>query len=366
MKPQVVKLATYIHYPFDTRIFVKQASTLHRAGYDVSIVVPHTKNETVDGVNIIVVEQYASGFKKLFFTPLDILSKAIKRPITSIFHIHDAQLVFIGIVLRLLGRKVIYDAHEDTYRQTMYQHWIPFWLKLPYACFYSILERTAGLLFNQIIIAEPIIGRIFPKKKTTLVCNFPIASSFDPPEDYQNRESSVVYVGLISEARGALKMTEAIDKANASTDCKLVLGGKFSPESLKDDVLESRHVDYLGWLGYEQLLEQLYQSRIGIIIPEANSRYTTNYPVKLFEYMCAALPVIASKVGESAKFVLESNCGILVDPENIDEISEAISYLINNPKEAEEMGRKGRNLIKTKYNWENEAQKLLSVYDRLI
>jgi glycosyltransferase involved in cell wall biosynthesis len=81
--------------------------------------------------------------------------------------------------------------------------------------------------------------------------------------------------------------------------------------------------------------------------------------------MAAGLPVIASKFGEAAKFVEECDGGILVDPQNEQEVSEAIIKLFGSPDLAEQMGNRGRELIMTKYNWENESKKLTELYDRL-
>ena len=104
---------------------------------------------------------------------------------------------------------------------------------------------------------------------------------------------------------------------------------------------------------------------MGIIVPHPIQRYKTNYPVKLFEYMAAGIPVIASRHGESAEFVKEGQAGILVDPLNPDEIADAIKRLVDDSVAAEAMGRRGRQLIFDKYNWENESAKLVVLYNSL-
>jgi glycosyltransferase involved in cell wall biosynthesis len=367
MKRPVVKLATYIHSAFDTRIFVKEALTLHESGFSVSIIIPHESNEEKNGVQILAVKQYASGFKKLFITPIDIFYKALGQPKQSVFHIHDSQLLFIGFLLKLIGRTVIYDAHEDTLLQTQYQYWIPGIIRKPYAWFYCGLEKLAGNVFDSIIVAEPVIEKYYPRNKTTLIRNFPVAERFKiPPKlNYDDRENQIAYIGLISEARGASKMINACKKASEKMQLKMVLGGKFSPQSLQESIGKMENIEYIGWLSHEEMIQTLYNSRVGIIIPEPNPRYKTNYPVKLFEYMAAGLPVIASKFGESSKFVTECAGGILVNPEDEVEISEAIIKLLSSPELAEEMGKRGKEMIMTKYNWKNESIKLIELYNKM-
>ena len=69
---------------------------------------------------------------------------------------------------------------------------------------------------------------------------------------------------------------------------------------------------------------------------------------------------------ENWKEIIEGNkCGICVDPLNVEEISEAIQWIINNPEKAEEMGKNGKKAIESKYNWEFESKKLVSLYEKL-
>ena len=354
------------HKPFDTRIFVKEASSLVEAGYSVTIIVPHTANDEKNGVKILAVRGSSGGFSKLFINPWRILSKAFTQSRHSIFCIHDSDILITGLILKILGRKVIYDAHEDTPLQIAYQHWIPGWLKKFYALFYLWLEKSCGLFFDAIIVAEPVIAKYFPAKKTFLVRNFPIARQFQKMNgDYQQRKDVLLYVGTLSKVRGLFQMLDSAKKAAEQVTFEFTLGGQFAPASLENDVLKQYTVNFLQWVSYENLVDLLYQSKIGIIIPNPITRYKTNYPVKLFEFMAAGLPVIASSEGESASFVREARCGILVDPLNIDEIADAIVWLFKNSAEASEMGKRGRSLIMNKYNWETESETLLQVYGRL-
>ncbi|MEQ8928083.1 MAG: glycosyltransferase family 4 protein [Fulvivirga sp.] len=365
---KIIKLAS-LHVPFDTRIFQKEAKSLVKAGHDVSIIVPHKTNETVDDIKIISVPIPKSGKDRLIKTNYQIFKKAYKQDKNSIIHFHDSELIVYAIILSLLGRTVIYDAHEDTPRQTMYQHWIPKLLRRPVALFYYILEKIGGYLFKAVIIAEPIIGSYFPKKKTWLIRNFVKINeqSIDQIIPYGERENIITYIGGITEARGALTMINALAKVK-NTNFSFALGGTFHPPALKEKLQKIEgwnKVEYHGWVNRREVYEILNKSRIGIIIPKPNSRYSTNYPVKLFEYMEAGIPVIASSEGVSKKFVEESQCGILVDPLNIDEIATAIDYLLNNPDVASDMGIRGRWLIKNKYNWCSEEKKLLQLYSSL-
>jgi glycosyltransferase involved in cell wall biosynthesis len=362
---RVVMLANAGHKPLDTRIFHKEARSLRAAGHDVVLIIPHSEDFEKDGVKIISVPLPRKGWEQLVKCPWKIFQKARREPRHSVFHIHDSELLMVGLVLRLLGRRVIYDAHEDTPLQISYQHWIPRLVKGPYKLFYRILEKMAGWWFSKVIVAEPVIAKYFPAGKTLLIRNFPIAASFNPEINFNHAQNDLVYVGLLSKARGVEEMLEGHRLASENKPLSFVLGGKFAPASLESEMLSKYKVQYKAWLPYDEMIGTLYSSRVGIIVPHPIERYKTNYPVKLFEYMAAGLPVIASGEGESAEFVREADAGMLVNPLNPQEIATAMIYLIQHPDKAAEMGKRGRKLIMEKYNWEKESEKLLQLYSSL-
>jgi glycosyltransferase involved in cell wall biosynthesis len=90
------------------------------------------------------------------------------------------------------------------------------------------------------------------------------------------------------------------------------------------------------------------------------------WPVKLFEYMAAGLPVVASNFPLWKEIVEGNRCGITVDPLDPKAIAQAIEYLLAHPEEARQMGENGRRAVEEKYNWEKEAEKLLALYKELV
>jgi glycosyltransferase involved in cell wall biosynthesis len=360
----IVMLANSGHQPTDTRIFQKEAITLCEAGFEVKLIIPTEKSYTEYGVEVIAVVVPKNGLQKLTLAPWRVFRAALQQPRQAWFHLHDSELLLMGVLLKLMGRKVIYDAHEDTPRQIAYQHWIPWFLKKPYAWFYFLLERFCGLIFNGIIVAEPVIARHYPKSKTILIRNFPKLESFRRAASipFSNRKKQMVYVGLLSEPRGFSAMVAATESARQKVDFKMVLGGKFSPAGLEEKLKGTSGIAYLSWVPYEKLPDLLFESQVGIIVPEPNPRYLTNYPVKLFEYMAAGLAVIASEQGEASEFVREANAGVLVNARDSSSIARAMVQLFSNQAEAEQMGERGRKLVFEKYNWASEGKKLVDWY----
>ena len=82
--------------------------------------------------------------------------------------------------------------------------------------------------------------------------------------------------------------------------------------------------------------------------------------------MAASLPVIASDFPLWRQIVDGAGCGLLVDPLDPKAIAGAIQWLLDNPHEAEAMGRRGRQAVATEYNWDRETRKLVALYNRML
>lgn len=357
------------HPAFDTRIFHKECKTLVAAGYPVTLIVPHPHDEVVDGVRIRAVPLPRDGRERLFRTLGLLYRAALEESRDAIFHFHDAELIFHMMQLKRRGRTVIYDAHEDTPRQVMYQHWIPKPLRPVISLMMRLAEKIGGQLFDGVIAAEPGILARFPPEKTALVHNFPrieeLAGAAGRP--YAERPARVAYVGSITETRGVFEMVEAVRRLPETLGAELVLGGVFHPASLEAAVRQrpgAAHTHLLGWLDRARVAEVLGTVRAGLVTLYPTPKYLASYPTKLFEYMAAGLPVIASDFPGWRVFVEEAQCGLLVDPHDVDAIAGAIRWILEHPDEAAAMGARGREAVRTRYNWHYETQALLAFYER--
>jgi len=375
-KDKVVHLTT-VHPLLDTRIYWKECLSLSKAGYSVSLI-GSKKNITTEelklaernNVKIILIDIPSQRFLRMTIGTWKVFLRGLKERAT-VYHFHDPELIPVGILLRLLGKKVIYDAHEYLPRQVLHKDWVPLFLRGFVRRFVELLDWIAGKTLSGIVAAEPPIAKRFPPKKTVLVQNFSLLDEFTSEDGipYQKKPEWVVYVGAITRKRGVLEMINAVELLQRYKEVRLILAGRFSPPELEAEAQNLpgwKYVDFCGWQSREGVSKILQSAKIGLAVIHPTPKYVESYPTKLFEYMANGIPVVTSNFPLWREIVEGEKCGLTVDPLDPKAIAEAIRWLLEHPEEAEEMGKRGRKAVLEKYNWEKEAEKLLEFYRKLL
>lgn len=356
------------HPCFDVRIFVKQCKTLAKAGYDVVLVVVHHRDEVVDGIKIKSVSKPKNRRERMFKTVFDIY-RAVRKEDAAIYHFHDPELIPVGIMLRLKGKKIIYDVHEDLPRQILTKPWIHPLLRRIISFCAKAVENIGVRFFNGVVAVTPTIAERFPKNKTVVVHNYPILGELAAVDavPYSERPPLVVYVGGITMIRGIKEMVEAVGLIPGQIDVTLVLAGNITEKDVEEAAnTADPRLNFIGWQSREQVAKLLGRSRIGLVLFHPAPNHVDALPNKLFEYMSAGLPVLASDFPLWRKIIGDLGCGVLVDPLDRKKIADAVQWMLEHPIEAEAMGKRGQQAVYERFNWDKEAEILLSFYDEIL
>ena len=366
-KPKVVHL-TSVHPALDGRIFQKECRSLAEAGYRVTLIAPHEKDEELDGVTIHAVARPRSRLARVTRTTTAILRAAVGQQ-ADIYHLHDPELLPVGLLLRLRGKRVVYDAHEDLSRQMEHKRWIPRWLRPLAACGAGLIEKALARAVDGLVAATPVIARRFPAKKTRLLRNFP-PRPVEPPVPYGGRPPVIVYAGAgISLERGAREIVRAIGRVPDRFNARLQLIGRIDDAGLHRQLIGMdgwSRVDWLGWRPPAEIPALLGRARVGLCLLHGQRNYREALPTKMYEYMAAGLPIVASSFSEWREVYGPIGCTLFVDPQDADQIAEAITWLLQHADEADAMGRRGRAAVAESLNWECEQRELLRLYSGLL
>tara|TARA_R110002049_G_scaffold116881_1_gene269718 strand:- start:6311 stop:7303 length:993 start_codon:yes stop_codon:yes gene_type:complete len=322
-------------------------------------------DECVNGVNIFGLKRPKGKLDRILNTTRAIYKKALEIN-ADVYHFHDPELILVGLKLIRYGKKVVYDVHEDLPRQ----RFVKKYGKMFRPVLEKLLEQIEAYAvhrFSAVFTATPHIMKRFIGMNNNLhtLCNFPLIAEFNSyPVKNEQKKNKIAYVGDIILERGICEMVKSID----NLDVELDICGKFSDKGLRETVelLPGwRKVNFYGYVGRLKVAEVLNESVAGMVTLHPHSNFIDSYPVKMFEYMAASLPVISSNFPLFKEIVEGNNCGFCVDPMNPNEIAKVISYIINNPLKAKELGENGRKAVLEKYNWNMEINKLSDIYQKL-
>jgi glycosyltransferase involved in cell wall biosynthesis len=359
-----------VHSAFDVRIFHKECRSLAAAGYDVVLVAPHDRAEIVEGVRIEPVSRNGSRLLRMTRTVWEVYRKAV-RSRASLVHFHDPELIPVGVLLKLKGKRVIYDAHEHVAHDILTKDWIYPSVRRLVSRAAHVVETLATYAFDEVIAATPAIINSFPKEKSTLLQNFPIVGELAKGTEtpYQERAPLVLYVGSITEMKGAREMVEAMHRLEARLQARLLLLGETESPDLKAELTSVpgwERVDYLGLQPRTMVAQLAGGARVGLVLFRPLPNYDDSQPNKLFEYMSAGLPVVASNFPAWRALIEQAGCGLVVDPLDADQIASAITWILDHPAEAEAMGKRGQQAVCATYNWSTQERNLVALYDRLL
>lgn len=356
---------TSAHPRNDIRIFIKQCRTLVAHGYDVTLVVADDQGDAmVDGVAITDVGGLPGRLNRILKTTRRVFEKAVALD-ADIYHLHDPELIPIGLKLKRQGKTVIFDSHEDVPRQVLGKTYLNPVSRRLLSSVFSVYQRAACSRFDGIIAATPFIRESFATIHpcTVDINNFPIVGEFDGGLDWTMKWNQVCYVGGISSMRGIRQLVQA--SALLRSNARLHLAGRFSEPRVEAEVKGHagwRGVIDHGYLDRGGVRKLMSRSVAGMVTLLPSPNHLDSLPTKMFEYMSSGIPVIASNFPLWREIIEGSGCGICVDPFDPAAIAAAIDYLIGHPDIAQSMGARGRKAVLEKYNWGVEATKLTDFY----
>ena len=120
-----------------------------------------------------------------------------------------------------------------------------------------------------------------------------------------------------------------------------------------------------GFISRGAVKKVLERSKIGLVTLHPTQSYLEALPVKMFEYMAAGIPVIASDFPLYKEILKDCDCAVFVDPLNPKAIAQAVSMLLNNESKAQEMGINGKKAVLEHFNWAKVEEDLYSLYKEL-
>lgn len=361
---------TSAHSRYDVRIFHKECKSLANNGYDVTLLVnDNNEDEILDGVKIkSTCFNPKNRYERMIVSQRNIRQKAAEIN-ADIYHFHDPELLPLASKLKHKGKKVIFDFHEDVSQQILTKDWIPGIIRKIVSKLYKIYESQKAKEFDALITVTPkFVERLsMINPNTVMVTNYPILSKFDMSRNHKEG-NYICFAGGITGQWNHINIIKAIEKIEGVT---YLLAGSGPKEYIS--VLKSldgwEKVDYLGRIPHEEVKDIYAKSIVGMTILSHDTQVGNEGTLgntKIFEFMEAGLPVICSDNNLWKNMIDKYKCGIAVNPDSIEEIREAIEYIMSKPNEAKAMGENGKKAVMEEFNWKTQEEVLIDLYHSLL
>ncbi len=365
----VIKVAhvTTAHARGEVRVFLKECLSLAAADYEVHLIVADGLGEDiVRGVHIHDAGIARGRLQRMLLLPWRMWRTARKVG-AKLYHLHEPELLLIALLLRGSGARVIYDSHEDVPRAILSRSWIRPWLRRFVSGTFERFENFVAARISAVVGATPHITKRFAAVNSEAVAinNYPLESEIESVVVPCGDDRTVCYVGGISKIRGILEMIRALELL----DVRLILAGPFDRPATEQEARALpgwQKVDYRGMVSRVEVRRIMSQSRAGLLFFHPEPNHIDAQPNKMFEYMSAGLPVLASNFPLWRPLLVDAGAGLCADPLDPASIASAIKSLLDDPQRASLMGARGREAVLTRYQWAFEEKKLTDLYARLL
>lgn len=367
-----------VHIALDNRVFYREACSLRRAGYDVTLIAVHDREEVREGVRIVPLPRVARWQRPLLWRELLRLALAENA---DLYLFHDPELLLPTPLLRLrTGRPTVYDVHEANADFIAVKDYMPAALRYPAAWAFGWLEpllarAQSGLIFADDQIAQDFAAIDLPK---TTLFNFPslefVQAALAQPERERVGGPTVLYLGGMERNRGAALMVEAFARVHREMpEARLLVVGHFMPPELEAEAATHAArlgvgdaVTLTGRVPFETIGRYLQEATVGWVTWQPARKNQKNIPTKLFEYMAYGLPVVSSDLPSTRPFVHDGVNGYRVPATDPAAHAATILTLLRQPDYAARLGQAGRVLVQQRWNWQEMEKRLLRLVETLV
>lgn len=351
---------TTIHPQDDARI-LRSVTSLSKSFEDLVFISTWKKSQySPDGTRYISMNLPKQRIKRSLHS-LKTFIAALKTR-ADVYHFHDLDFIIYAVLLKFITRKrVIYDCHENYPEEILYnKKWIPRIARLPLSIITRIIENGAAKILGEVIVVTPSQAIRFKihANKVTLVRNFA-----DIEVNRQENGSAVIYVGGLTESYGVTQIID-IAKQLSQHDIRILVTDRFVDKATEEwfhkQINDNNlNIELIEKVPASQMERILKQAHIGISPSQPSPNTELGYHSKLIEYMACGLPIVASTV-EANMFVLrEVDCGISVDPKDIQGYVKAIIKIHNQKDIRDKLRENGYRAVEETFSWKAESRNLI-------
>lgn len=405
MSKKVCMVVAY--HPFlDARIFKKEAKSLQKKGYQVSMIVPRRNGNLFDidgsplkknfrnkvfthqGIKIVTYhsESATNKLNKVLSDEAVWESQGFNNPLiqlainedADIYHTHEYLSLFAGVGIKRLMKKrkgkdikLIYDSHELTPDPLDPRYSVERRQQLQEKLF-IMLKEVDYLITVSDSIKSWYLSHM-PKLPVEVIYNSPPLTKEYQLKTYDNDQLTVGYEGNIENNKGNQeKIFDISDICSKELTFQFkIIGGSRFGDSITIPSHLSSTIKQTGWIDYYSLPKYMQDIDMGWVdLVDADKSLNQDYalPNKFFSYLNNGIPAVVNKCQEMEEFIRKHKCGYVINKKQATaaDFADAFLYLHKNKDKLREMSKNGRKVMETTYSWEIMETRLYQIYDELL
>jgi len=361
---RTVCIVTSIHPDYDARIY-KHCLSVRDLGYRTIFISPWADRGLDDGIEYMRFER-RKGLKGRLAN-MRAIWRLMSQTRANLYHFHDLDLVPAMALWKLCsGKPVIYDVHENYGEEMLSRYGLPRLASWLLSKAVSLTERIGtNIIRNAVIVVDAQRARFDrPLVRTALIRNYASMSLLDTVEDDWSARLPAVILNASGYVNNGLRLFLDVAELvlTRRNDVTFYFPDRFGAtnplrQQMLDRIAESPlagHVEMLPNVLPDRIMDNLNRATCGAAFDLRVPTRIKALPTKLFEYMAAGLPIVATDLPNSVCHVEDANCGLLGQPEDPQSLADAIEHLLAHRDRARAMGLRGRQAFEDRYNWEGQ------------
>ncbi|MCI0330427.1 MAG: glycosyltransferase family 4 protein [candidate division Zixibacteria bacterium] len=246
-----------------------------------------------------------------------------------------------------------------------------------------LAKAVEGYLFSNaghlVAVSEAVkeyIHSVAPSASVTVVPNgvdirpfLAVRAANGAPGKHGEGKFTVGFVGSLKPWHGLEFLLEAFRRLpeDQNFELKIVGDGPLRPslEKLAHKLGIHSRVAFTGVIDFEEIPRTL-RTLDALVAPYPHMDGFYFSPLKIFEYMAAGRPIVASRIGQVAEILENEKNALLVPPEDPEALASALFRLKSDRTLGEKLGKQAQKMVKVKHTWKNRLHTIQEIFESLM
>jgi glycosyltransferase involved in cell wall biosynthesis len=341
------------------------------------------QEEWIDGVRVVRTWMYVTPNEgrvrrtlnyALFALTAVIASLRLERPDVVVATIPQFFCGVAGSVIARIKRRPFVLEVRDLWPYSIVQlgqlraRWL---IRTLEALETALYRSAAGVVVNSAPFEKHIAARGIPPERIALIYNGVDPIEFHPrPRDEALLSTHglegkflVAYVGTLGLAHGLETVLDAAAKMREEREVLFLLVGDGADRARLESEVARQKLENVRFLGLRPHTEiPAWIASMDVLLATLRNLpvFETVIPSKIFEFLAEERPVVLAAKGEIRRLMSEVKAGVIIDPEDADQLTQAIAWIRAHPEEAAARARSGREWVKANFSREDLAARMVS------